>query len=63
MAEEINETEYGVGVRIFTKEEQKYSKIVEKLELGRIAFNSGDLFVKNVPIEGWKKSGKGKLLS
>jgi acyl-CoA reductase-like NAD-dependent aldehyde dehydrogenase len=37
--------------------------LLGKLELGRIAFNSGSLFDKNLPIEGWKKSGKGKILS
>lgn len=60
---EINESDFGTGLRIFTHDPKKYEKFLPELNLGKISFNSGSLFDKNLPIEGWKKSGKGKLLS
>jgi acyl-CoA reductase-like NAD-dependent aldehyde dehydrogenase len=50
-------------VRIFTGEVEKYRKLVEKLEMGIVAFNSGSIVDCDLPIEGWKGSGKGKILS
>ena len=50
MVEEISETEYGVGLRIFTKDVKKYEQKIDKLEMGKITFNSGALFDGNLPI-------------
>jgi hypothetical protein len=33
------------------------------MHLGVIAFNKADFVESNLPIEGWRRSGKGKYLS
>jgi acyl-CoA reductase-like NAD-dependent aldehyde dehydrogenase len=61
--EEVEDNKYGTGIRIFTKDPSKYSKMVRDLEVGIVGFNCGSIIDSDLPIEGWKGSGKGKILS
>lgn len=60
---EVEDNSYGTGIRIFTKDPAKYRNVVSQLEVGIISFNSGCIIDSDLPIEGWKGSGKGKILS
>lgn len=60
---EVEDNSYGTGIRIFTKDPSKYKDLVSQLEVGIISFNSGCITDCDLPIEGWKGSGKGKILS
>lgn len=33
------------------------------MNVGVVAFNTADYLTHNLPVEGWKRSGKGKYLS
>lgn len=59
----MNDNAYGTGIRIFTQDVKKYGALVDRLEVGIVAFNSGCIIDCDLPIEGWKGSGKGKILS
>lgn len=60
---EANETSFGTGIRIFSREPERYKRELGKMEVGYINFNGGSITNANLPIEGWKESGKGKILS
>jgi len=60
---EVEDNSYGTGIRIFTKEPGRYKNKASELEVGIISFNSGCIIDCDLPIEGWKGSGKGKILS
>lgn len=59
----VNENVYGTGVRIFSRKRDSYLDLIKQIEVGRIVFNSGSMLQRDLPIEGWKQSGKGKILS
>lgn len=52
-----------MGVRIFTQDPKRYEKHVKSMMLGVVSFNKADFVESNLPIEGWRRSGKGKYLS
>ena len=60
---EVEDNTFGTGIRIFTKDPSKYKKAVDNLEIGIVSFNSGCITDCDLPIEGWKGSGKSKILS
>lgn len=61
--QEVSQHTFGTGVRIFTKDPNKYRSELDSLQVGFISFNSGNMTDCDLPIEGWKHSGKGKILS
>jgi acyl-CoA reductase-like NAD-dependent aldehyde dehydrogenase len=52
-----------LAARIFTSNPSLYQQHVTRLKVGLVAFNRADYLTHNLPVEGWKRSGKGKYLS
>jgi len=54
---------YGLAARIFTRDPQRYQQHIKNMKVGVVVFNRADYLTQNLPVEGWKRSGKGKYLS
>ncbi len=55
-----NDTEYGLGGYVYTKDKSKFDDIVKKLKTGMIALNNLYYLRPCNPFGGYKKSGMGK---
>lgn len=55
-----NGTEYGLGSYIYTKDKEKFNKVVKELKTGMIALNNLYYLRPENPFGGYKKSGIGK---
>lgn len=55
-----NDTEYGLGGYVYTKDKVKFNQVVRKLKTGMIALNNLYYLRPCNPFGGYKKSGMGK---
>ncbi len=55
-----NDTEYGLGSQIFTKDLKKAHRIAEQLQVGNVDINGVGHFHPFNPFGGYKKSGMGR---
>jgi acyl-CoA reductase-like NAD-dependent aldehyde dehydrogenase len=58
-----NDTEYGLGGSVWTKDRERGERIARQVECGIIAVNSGPRSDPRLPFGGVKKSGIGRELS
>ena len=58
-----NDTEYGLGAAIFTKDLEKGERIAHYIEVGNVAINDSVKSDPHMPFGGVKKSGYGRELS
>ena len=62
LIDEINNSEYGLGTSIWSKNIEKAKSLAEKIEAGYISINSNVTSDPKFPFGGIKKSGYGKEL-
>lgn len=55
-----NDTQYGLGGYVYTRDKEKFDKVVKKLKTGMIAWNNLYYLRPCNPFGGYKKSGIGK---
>lgn len=55
-----NDTNYGLGASIFTKNEEKGEKIAQKIDSGMVFVNSSTISDSRLPYGGTKESGYGR---
>jgi acyl-CoA reductase-like NAD-dependent aldehyde dehydrogenase len=60
--EKANNTNYGLGGSVFTKDSKKYLKVSRALEAGIIWVNCYNVMEASLPFGGWKESGIGREL-
>jgi aldehyde dehydrogenase (NAD+) len=60
--EKANNTNYGLGGSVFTKDSKKYLKVSQALEAGIIWVNCYNVMEPSLPFGGWKESGIGREL-
>ena len=58
--EQANDTEYGLAAYVFTENNSKGMKLIEKLDFGIIGWNDGAPSAAQVPFGGMKESGIGR---
>ncbi len=56
-----NDTEYGLGAHVFTKDNQRFAGVAHQLASAMVAQNDVNYFHPNSPFGGYKKSGIGRL--
>jgi phenylacetaldehyde dehydrogenase len=60
IAREANNTSYGLGARIWTKDISKAHALAKKLRAGTVWINCYNVFDASLPFGGYKRSGWGR---
>lgn len=55
-----NETRYGLGASIFTKDSKRFSRVAKQIESGMVSHNTLSYVHEFNPFGGYKMSGKGR---
>lgn len=55
-----NDTEYGLGAYVFTKDEKKAARVAAKIKSGMVAVNNASYILPCNPFGGYKMSGIGR---
>jgi aldehyde dehydrogenase (NAD+) len=55
-----NDTEYGLGAAVYTKDIDRAIRVANKLEAGTVTINNQNPFHVSVPFGGYKSSGVGR---
>jgi acyl-CoA reductase-like NAD-dependent aldehyde dehydrogenase len=55
-----NDTPYGLGSRVISKDEERAQRVASKLEAGTVEVNEGDRWLTCNPFGGYKSSGMGR---
>ena len=55
-----NDTKYGLGSLIFTKDKKRAERVASKLESGTVEINSASHWLTCNPFGGYKESGMGR---
>lgn len=55
-----NDTPYGLGSRVISKDETRAQRVASKLESGTVEVNEGDRWITCNPFGGYKNSGMGR---
>src|SRR5699024_4459465 len=58
--EQANDTEYGLAAYVFTENNSKGMKLIEKLDFGIVGWNDGAPSAAKVAFGGMKESGIGR---
>lgn len=57
-----NDTAYGLGAAVFTKDIRKGHQVARKLQAGQVWINSSNDGAPSIPFGGYKNSGLGREL-
>ena len=57
-----NDTIYGLGAYIFTKDKLRYQRVARQMKSGIVAHNNALYFSSNTPFGGYKASGNSRTL-
>src|SRR5260370_5510726 len=55
-----NNTPFGLGSRVISKDEERAQRVAAKLEAGTVEINEGDRWLTCNPFGGYKNSGMGR---
>ncbi|MDP3948185.1 MAG: aldehyde dehydrogenase family protein [bacterium] len=55
-----NDTPYGLGSRVFSKDEARAQRVALKMEAGTVEVNAGNRWLSYNPFGGYKQSGMGR---
>lgn len=55
-----NDTSYGLGSRVISKDEARAQRVATKIEAGTVEVNEGDRWLTCNPFGGYKNSGMGR---
>jgi len=55
-----NDTIYGLGAQIYTRDKKRALRIAQKIEAGTVEINKGDRWLPCNPFGGYKESGMGR---
>lgn len=55
-----NDTIYGLGAHVFTKDKTRFARVARELQSGMVAENSVSYFDPRNPFGGYKQSGMGR---
>jgi acyl-CoA reductase-like NAD-dependent aldehyde dehydrogenase len=55
-----NDTVYGLGSRVVTKDKKRAERVALQIEAGTVEINKGDRWLKCNPFGGYKESGMGR---
>ena len=59
-AAQANDTEYGLGAGIWTKDISKAHALAKKIRAGTVWINCYNVFDASLPFGGYKQSGRGR---
>jgi phenylacetaldehyde dehydrogenase len=60
LAREANDTDYGLGAGVWTKDVSKLHKLAKLLKAGTIYCNTYNIYDAALPFGGYKESGWGR---